>query len=255
MAKKHPEHVNLERWLVSYADFITLLFAFFVVMYAISQSDIQKLKSVSESIKAAFSGEFVDQDGKSGGKTLNQFDQNISAGGVVMDMPVGQTNIRVLDHSELKKLADILEESVSFELGVSNFGEKLQIFYDDRGVVVRLSAKDFYEAGDAVVKNEALPILDQIAKILSKVDRKIRVEGHTDNQKVISEYYPSNWELSTARSAWMVRYLIHKFDFNPQKLEASGLAQYHPVASNDTTAGQARNRRVEIIVLSKNRTH
>ena len=80
MPKKHPEHVNLERWLVSYADFITLLFAFFVVMYAISQSDLAKMKAVSESIRTAFSAESVDQAGKSGGKTLNQFEEDAPRG-------------------------------------------------------------------------------------------------------------------------------------------------------------------------------
>lgn len=251
MPKKHPEHVNLERWLVSYADFITLLFAFFVVMYALAQTDLAKFKVAAKSIREAFSSDFIDQSGSSGGATLNQFESQVSAGGMMMDMPTGRTNIRVPDNVELKKLADILEESVSFELGASDFAEKLQINYDDRGLVVRLSAKDFYEAGSAQVKREALPVLDQMAKILRTVKRHIRVEGHSDNIKLVSDLYPSNWELSTARSSWIVRYLIQKFKFDPTYLEAAGLAEYHPVASNNTEAGRAKNRRVEIIVLGK----
>src|SRR5476649_896168 len=100
MAKKHPEHVNLERWLVSYADFITLLFAFFVILYAISRADIQKFKAVSESLRAAFNSDFVDQQGKSGGKDLNQFEETMPVGGMVMDMPAGKSNIRTVDNSE-----------------------------------------------------------------------------------------------------------------------------------------------------------
>jgi chemotaxis protein MotB len=251
MAKKHPEHVNLERWLVSYADFITLLFAFFVIMYAISRADVQKFQQVSESLRAAFSADFVDQTGRSSGKTLNQFEEQMPVGGLLIDLPAGKSNIQSSDNEELKRLADILEESVSYELGVSDFAEKIQMVHDDRGLVVRLSAKDFYEPGQATVKREALPILDQMARILKNVKRHIRVEGHTDNGKVSSEYYPSNWELSTARAAWIVRYFIQKFGFDPRRLEASGYAEYRPVASNDTDAGRAKNRRVEILVLSK----
>ncbi len=251
MPKKHPEHVNLERWLVSYADFITLMFAFFVIMYAISKADLAKFKIVSESLKAAF-GEFVEMSGHSGGKTLNQFDQTQPLGGIVIDMPAGRTNVQPPENDDLKNLADILEESISYELGVSDLAEKLQITNEDRGLVVRLSAKGFYDEGTALVKKEALPLLDHMAKILKTTKRHIRVEGHTDNAKVSSEYYPSNWELSTARAAWIVRYLIHKFKYDPTKLEASGLAEHHPVADNGSASGRSKNRRVEIIVLSKN---
>ncbi len=249
--KKHPEHVNLERWLVSYADFITLLFAFFVILYATSKTDAQKLKAVAESIKAAFSADFVDQAGRSGGKTLNMFQEELPSGGLMMDMPMGKSNIRAADYEELKRLADILEESISYELGASDFAEKLQIIYDDRGLVVRLSAKDFFEPGSAQVKPDAMPILNQMAKILKTVKRNIRVEGHTDNSKISSEYFPSNWELSTSRAAWIVRFLIIKHSFNPKQLSASGYAEFHPIAPNETETGKAKNRRVEIIVLGK----
>lgn len=251
MPKKHPEHVNLERWLVSYADFITLLFAFFVVMYAISQSDLAKLKSVSESIRQAFNAEAVDQQGRSSGKTLNQFDPTAAQGGLLLDMPSGKVNIMSPDYEDLKRVADIIEESVSYELGDADIAEKMQIIYDDRGLVVRLSAKNFFEPGSAEVKPEALPILDQMAKVLKTVKRHIRVEGHTDNIAVQSDYFPSNWELSTARSAWVVRYFIKKYRFDPKYLTVAGYAEYHPVAPNTTEEGRSKNRRIEIIVLSK----
>lgn len=251
MPKKHPEHVNLERWLVSYADFMTLMFCFFVIMYAISKVDVKRYKAVAESIRAAFSGEFIDQSGHSGGKTFNQFEEDMPIGGIMLDLPAGKTNIRAVDNEELKRLADILEESVSYELGASDSAEKIQIIYDDRGLVVRLSAKDFYEPASAQVKRDALPILDQMAKVLKTVKRHIRVEGHTDNMALSTPYYPSNWELSTARAAWIVRYLIYKYKFDPRNLEASGYAEFHPISDNTTEAGRAKNRRVEILVLAK----
>lgn len=251
MAKKHPEHVNLERWLVSYADFITLLFAFFVILYATSKVDATKYKAVAASLRSAFSADFVDQTGTSGGKTLNQFDESLAQGGLMMDMPMGKSNIRVVDNAELKRLADILEESVSYELGSSDFAEKMQVIYDDRGLVLRLSAKDFFEPGQAYVKQDALPILGQMAKILKTAERHIRVEGHTDNSRIASEYFPSNWELSASRATWIVRYFIQQHKFDPKLLSAAGYAEYHPIVANDTDAGRAKNRRVEILVLSK----
>ncbi|MGE4232932.1 MAG: flagellar motor protein MotB [Bacteriovoracia bacterium] len=251
MPKKHPEHVNLERWLVSYADFITLLFAFFVILYATSKTDAAKFKAVADSIKAAFSADFVDQAGKSGGKTLNQFDETLPLGGLVMDMPMGKTNIKVPDNAELKRLADILEESLSYELGITDIAEKMQLIYDDRGLVVRLTAKGFYEPGSAIVRKDSLPMLDQMAKVLKTVRKQIRVEGHTDNSKPGNGKFQTNWELSTARAAWLVRYLIKKFHFNPKQLSAAGYAEYRPVASNDRPEGRERNRRIEIVVFGK----
>ena len=250
MPKKHPEHVNLERWLVSYADFITLLFAFFVILYASSKTDSAKFKKVAESLAAAF-GDTVDRSGKSGGKTVEQFDPNIAIGGQVIDMPIGRVNVMTPATDDLKKLADVLEESVSFELGASDMAEKIQLTYEDRGLVVKLSAKDFFDAGSAEVKQDAMPVLDQMLKALSTTKRFIRVEGHTDSGKLVSEQFPSNWELSAGRAAWIVRYMIKKYGFNPKLLEVSGMAEFRPVSPNDTETGRAKNRRVEIIVLSK----
>ena len=224
-----------------------------MILYATSKTDAKKYKAVAESMRAAFNAEVVDQNGKSGGKTLNQFEETIPQGGTLIDMPAGRSNIMVQDNVELKHLADILEESLSFELGASDIAEKLQIINEDRGLVVRLSAKDFFEPGEAQVKAEALPVLDKMAKILKTVERRIRIEGHTDTSKISSEYYPSNWELSTARAAWIVRYLIKQYQFNPKLLEASGYAEHHPIAPNDTERNRGKNRRVEILVLSKDR--
>lgn len=249
--KKHPEHVNLERWLVSYADFVTLLFAFFVVMFASARVDTKKLKEVVTSVRRAFGGDVVEQGAKSGGKSLNQFAMDLPVGGVAVDLPIGRVNVQVPDYESLKRVADILEESVAFDLGKSDHSEKLELTYDNRGLVVRLSAKGFYDEGEVVVRQDALPILDQVAKVLKTAERPIRIEGHTADEAANSTMYPSNWELSTARSAWLLRYLIKKFEFDPKLLEASGMAQYRPIAPNNTVEGRAKNRRVEIVVLSK----
>jgi len=249
--KKNNDHANHERWLVSYADFITLLFAFFVILYATSKTDAEKFKKVAESIEKAFAASnSLDLNGASSGEKINQLDPTQSVTGNVVDMPMGKTNFQDNNTADLKHLVDVLEESISFELGSAEMAEKIQIQLDERGLTVRLSAKDFYLPASAEVRTELRPVLDQIAKVLRTTKRNIRIEGHTDDSKVSSELYPSNWELSTARAAWLVRYLIMKHELKPGALSAAGFAEYHPVAPNDTASNRAKNRRVEITILA-----
>jgi chemotaxis protein MotB len=249
MRKKHPEHVNLERWLVSYADFITLLFAFFVVMYAISQADMAKFKAVSASMKAAFSGGSggaIDLHGTSGGPTVNPFEQIEAPGGRVVDLPAGKTAVAA-DDTGLQNVRDLLEESISLDTGVADTSDKMQMQYDSRGLVVRLAAKDFFEQNDSQVRPDLRPLLDRIGRVVAKTNRLVRVEGHADP----SESNP--WELSMARAAWVVKYWISRFDVDPKRLAAAGLAQYRPLTDKNGKQDEwtrARNRRVEIIILN-----
>ena len=171
MKKKHPEHVNLERWLVSYADFITLLFAFFVVMYAISIADMAKFKKVSASIKAAFSAAgpvgMVETSGSGGGMTVNPLDVIQTPGGRIDDLPAGRINTASDPDPDLSSMKEKLEESISLELGVSDISDKVQMLFDSRGLIVRLSAKDFFSPGSATVKDDLRPILDKIGKVVA----------------------------------------------------------------------------------------
>lgn len=259
MRKKHPEHVNLERWLVSYADFITLLFAFFVIMYAISQADMAKFKAVSKSIRAAFSAAgpsgMVDLGGSAGGFTANPFDQPESAGGRIMNLPAGKTHTASDPSPELQEMKEKLEESISLELGTSDVGEQMRMEYDSRGLIVRIAAKDFFEQGRAAVRADLRPLLDRIGRVLAPGRHLIRVEGHSDPSEAKTEGYASDWELSAARAAWVVSYWIHRFDFDPRRLGAAGYAHYRPLSRTrpsdaDVDWARARNRRVEIIILN-----
>src|SRR6185437_674227 len=134
MKKKHPEHVNLERWLVSYADFITLLFAFFVILYAISQADVSKFKKVSQSIRSAFEASgpagMIDVGGQSGGPTANPFDVMQSQQGRILNMPAGKTNTASSPDADLKDMKEALQESISLELGATDISDKVQMYYD-----------------------------------------------------------------------------------------------------------------------------
>src|SRR5688572_6679508 len=169
-ARKH-EHVNLERWLVSYADFITLLFAFFVVMYAMSQADKAKFKKVSASLKAAFAAAgpvgMIDLGGNSGGSTANPFDNVEPSGGRAQNLPAGKTNTAADPDPDLQEMKELLEESISLELGVTDISDKIQMQFDSRGLVVRLAAKDFFEPGETEVRADLRPILDRIGRIVA----------------------------------------------------------------------------------------
>src|SRR5438309_1373201 len=144
--KKHPEHANHERWLVSYADFITLLFAFFVVMFAISQADLAKFKKVSESLQRAFKvaggPAMVDQQGAAGGKTLNQFEETEPRGGRIADLPAGKANTAADPDPEIQDVKDLLEQSISLDAGTATPSDALKLEYDSRGLVIRLAVKD-----------------------------------------------------------------------------------------------------------------
>jgi chemotaxis protein MotB len=254
MKKKHPEHVNLERWLVSYADFITLLFAFFVIMYAISQADIAKFKKVSASIRAAFAAAgpvgMIDLGEKSGGDSANNFEDMEPPGGRIANLDAGKTNTASDPDPQLQELKELLEETVSLELGVTDLSEKMQMQFDSRGLIVRLAAKDFFEPGEVEVRMDLRPILDRIAKILVKTKRLVRIEGHTDVSEAKTAGYPSDWELSAARSAWVARYWLKRFEFDPRRIGVAGYSHYRPLTESTQEWGRATNRRVEVIVLN-----
>lgn len=253
MKKKHPEHVNLERWLVSYADFITLLFAFFVIMYAISQADLAKFAKVAESMRAAFSSGAagtIDLQGRSGGNTANPLEQVMPPGGRLIDMPAGKTHTQTDRDEELQTLKEKLEETVSLELGVSDLSDKMQLLYDSRGLIVRLSVKDFFESGEIEVAQDLRPLLDRIGRVFLKTPRQVRIEGHAELQEADPAGYPSDWELSAARAGWVARYWISRLGLDPRRIGIAGYGHYRPVTDKKGKWFQGANRRIEVIILN-----
>ncbi len=250
MKKKHPEHVNLERWLVSYADFITLLFAFFVVMYSIANQDKQKIKQITEAIARTFNGPSTMLDMGSGAN-VNVFSNPATDMGQVIDNPVGRSNVTPNPDPELQKIATRVEESLSYQLQTTDLKDNLKLIYDDRGLVIRFSANKLFRPGQANVEKTYQPIIDKIAEILKNGDRVIRVEGHTDDSPLPTDSkFDTNWELSSARAIWIVRYMKAKFEIPTKRLSAAGFAEGQPVSSNKTEEGKALNRRVEIVVTN-----
>lgn len=257
LKKKHPEHVNLERWLVSYADFITLLFAFFVVMYAISQADIAKFNKVATSIKAAFSSAGpvgqIDLEGAAGGDSVNMFEPAESRGGRPMDMPAGKIHTAADPDPQLQDLKEMLEESISLDVGASDASAPLRMEYDSRGLIIRMAVRDLFDPGSTRVSQDLQPLLDKIGRVLARSNRLIRIEGHTDASEVEiakQKGFASDWELSSARAAFVAQYWLTRFDFTPRRLGVAGYSHYRPLTKGNTDVERASNRRIEIIVLN-----
>lgn len=250
MKKKHPEHVNLERWLVSYADFITLLFAFFVVMYAMANQDKAKVKQITEAIERTFRGPSTMLDMGSG-RYVNVMSNPASDYGQILTTETGRSNSRPEASPELADITKRIEESLSYQLQTTDLKDTLQLVHDDRGLVIRFSANKLFKPGSDSVEKQYLPLLDKIGKIVAPGQRVIRVEGHTDDSPLPKEgKFDTNWELSTARAIWIVRYLRARFEIPTARLSAAGFADGQPLAKNDTEEGKAMNRRVEIVVTN-----
>jgi len=254
MKKKHPEHVNLERWLVSYADFVTLLFATFVMLFALAQTDKSKLAAVAASIRKAFGSAgpvgMVDLGGASGGETANPFDTLDSPEGRIHNLPAGKTNTAADPDPELQEMKELLEETVSLELGATETSEKLQMQFDSRGLVVRVATKDFFDDGEVECRPDLRPILDRIGRVVAGSRRLVRIEGHTDSGEAKTSKYASDWELSAARAAWVAKYWIARQNIDPKRMGVAGYSHFRPLSLGHKPWERAKNRRVEIIILN-----
>jgi chemotaxis protein MotB len=264
--KKPEEHISHERWLVSYADFITLLFAFFTTMYAISTVDAQKMGKMVTSMRASFdspmftpgSDHLSISQGSGGWESTPRKD-------IVQPVRVAR-EVRVRDGA-LQSLRDLkggvessnpsggpslgkLRRNVEMLVGSESVKGKVQTRMEGRGLIISLGEGGFFDSGSDMIKPAGLALLDTIATSLVSVSNYIRVEGHTDNVPIRNSKFPSNWELSTARATAIVSYMIEKFGFEPNRLSAAGYAEYRPMAANDTPEGRARNRRVDIVVVN-----
>lgn len=258
--KKEDEHENHERWLVSYADFITLLFAFFTTLYAISTVDVQKMGQMRFSMQRSFdTGIF-----ESGSDSLSlDHGPNGSGDSVSRDI---LNKIKLEDGVELRESLlsrsgisgsivssreDMyrLKKWIETLLGPEVLKTSVHITVDSRGLVLSLGEGGFFDSGSEKIKPGGKVLLDMLATILVDLGNDIRIEGHTDTDPIKTSKFASNWELSTARATEILTYLIEKFGFSPETLSAAGYGEYRPVASNDSTEGKARNRRVDIVIL------
>jgi chemotaxis protein MotB len=253
--KKHPEHVNHERWLVSYADFITLLFAFFVVMFAASNSDKKKAGQVAQSVQSAFTDLAIFTPS---GKKVPLYDDGgipSSTTSVIGNMQNKFNNIQVVPgggKGDSDKPATIAEVKVQIEkaLQVQLENKSVRVTSDERGLTISLSEAGFFSPGSEILQPVGVDALNQIVANLMTLPNPVRVEGHTDNTPIHTAKFPSNWELSTARATYILQYLINT-KVPPARMSAVGYGEYRPVVSNATPEGRAENRRVDVVILGE----
>lgn len=220
--REQPEF-NPDRWMVSYADFITLLFAFFVVMYAISSVNEGKYRALSDTLRSNF--------------------RNDTAAGA----SVAPTPLEVEARSSGPEPIDMVAERLQEALGDHLQMDRVSLRRTERGVEVSIDSRLLFATGRVRVQPAYRPVLTQLAGVLGETDHRIEVEGFTDDRPIETERFPSNWELSAARAAAVVRELTAG-GVPPEHLAAVGYGPYRPVADNATAAGRARNRRVVLLV-------
>lgn len=235
MAKKHKheDHENHERWLVSYADFITLLFAFFVVMYSVSAVNEGKFRTVSESIKAALNPMYA--------PPVSNAPFAIGGTKPATILPTLEMS-REVAIRRVRAVMQSLQNAVQYRF-VKAVEQK------NGEIVITVPESVMFESGEATLRPDALPLLKALAEVLIEMDRFVRVEGHTDNVPMRSQQFPSNWDLSAARAVIVVRVLTELYGVPPTHLAALAYADSRPLTPNLNPEQRAKNRRVEIIVL------
>jgi len=242
--RRHAVHENHERWLVSYADFITLLFAFFVVMFATAQNDKTKMKEVSESVRNAL------RQGQVGAALANVLhlrrsrpnESRQDAG--TLDSAGSRPG--PLSQPDLAKSLEILNRELENEITTG----KMQVKLETRGLVISLREAAFFASGDDTVDPGSYPIIEKVAAVVKALPNPVRLEGHTDSVPIHNSRFRSNWELSAARSIAMLELLSERFGVPRPRMAVAGYAENAPADTNDTEEGRAHNRRVDVVVLA-----
>jgi len=225
-------HESTDRWLLTYADMITLLMAFFIMMYSMSILNLAKFRQAAISIRSGF-----------GGAVRGQGQAALRTGGVIVsNSPPMADDTGGSSWKVLRPLLSYIEDHAGKE------NRDMRIYQDERGIVIAVRSDALlFESGRAALRMEAYPLLNKIAETLIDLDGPVQVEGHTCVIPPSGREFRSNWELSTARATNIIRYLVGK-GIAPQRLSASGYSCFRPIAPNDTAAGRAMNRRVEIVI-------
>lgn len=245
--KKHPEHVNHERWLISYADFITLLFAFFVVLFAAGQSDKKKQSQLAAAMQTAFTPMAV-FEAHSKTPPLTPGGNPTSTTPAPIQPPLPTATEKLAANSAAKTEARINHVLSAQAAGAQPPPGSITTHLTKEGLVISLHEAGFFSSGSSEVHPSAIAFLTRLAAALPQ--GPLRVEGHTDNVPIHTPQFDSNWELSTARATAIARLLLEHSEVAPANLSAAGYAEYHPIAPNLTEAGRAQNRRVDIILLT-----
>jgi chemotaxis protein MotB len=242
MRKRHEDHENHERWLVSYADFITLLFAFFVVMYATSNNDLAKQKEFENSVRVNLKLGAAEKSGSDGVPDASAIIAEQIQGTNPDSYPQKGGSAEAADYAT-RYLSKQVDAATKKELG-------LEVRHDAVGVRVSLAASSVFPEGEFKMKRSSLQVLNQLGELLKQTNKKVIIEGHTDDQPITSSTVPSNWELASLRATSVVRYLIKSQNMDPKRLAAISYADQKPLVPNDTPENRAKNRRIEILIVT-----
>ncbi|MDO8937848.1 MAG: flagellar motor protein MotD [Methylicorpusculum sp.] len=258
--KELLESDNHDRWLVSYADFITLLFAFFVVMYSISSVNEGKYKTLSDSLEGAFSSKSSDRNiAKYEGmpykiiQPIQVGDTPMTIQPIELDQPTLEEVEKKHELSEeiLKERRNLIEAAEQFKEVLAPFIEEelVNVKKNDFWIELEMNSELLFASGEAALSPKAIPILQKVSEIVRLMPNSINVEGHTDNRPISTLQFPSNWELSSARASSVVRE-FEREGINSDRLSAIGYGEFHPIADNTNDDGRFQNRRVSIVLMS-----
>lgn len=232
--KPEAEKDTTERWLLSYADFITLLMIFFVVMYAMSAVDADKYKELSSSLNSALAGDQQKVDGGDQGSPVQDIKLN--------EVKPDSGNVTEQD---LQKIVEQVQSLIN-EKGLEN---QVTVNLGDIGIWITFKDYVLFDSGSPAVKPETVNTLVELGNILKVVDNYVRIEGYTDNVPINNSMYSNNWDLSVMRASKVLEIIVSRSGFPADKISAVGYGEYRPVAPNDTEEGKAKNRRVDIVIL------
>ncbi|RKX29924.1 MAG: flagellar motor protein MotB [Candidatus Zixiibacteriota bacterium] len=223
---KSEDQEDLGRWLLTYADLITLLLAFFVVMYSMSQIDAKRFGQMSNALHGILQG---------GESVFHQTNSDVSTKGH-----------GVLKLGDLRMLQKIVEQKVEQRKELRDVQTELT----ERGLIVHIVERALFSEGSATLQSGATEVLDLIYDEVSNIPNHIRIEGHTDDRDIATSRFPSNWELSAARATEVVRYFVDEHNFSPDRISALGYGEYRPIKPNNSIENRAMNRRVDIVILT-----
>ncbi|HVJ04884.1 MAG TPA: flagellar motor protein MotB [Candidatus Saccharimonadales bacterium] len=232
MKKRKKHHDNHDRWMVSYADFVTLLFAFFVVLYSSAQVDKAKMAQLSSAITAAFQ------------------QLGVGSGSVPVLLIPGTTPIPAAHPAHAQDTAEAIRRKLEADLAEELKRHTVSLRQTSEGLVLSLREVGFFDSGSAALRASSLETFDRIGHVLASIGSNLRVEGHTDNVPIHTSQFQSNWELSTARATEIIRLLLTREGIGPERLSAAGYAEYHPIAENSSEDGRRLNRRVDIVIVA-----
>ncbi len=248
MRERRKVHISRDRWLVSYADFITLLFGLFVVLFAFAKADQKKPLQVSEAIDAAFHALGIFPDASRFPSKMASGAAGKDAAAIPLNIVMGEDVLspaRVKD--DLERIHKELEQTLSNQVATHTVSMKM----GRDGLVISLREAGFFDSGSATPKPQTRTTLEEIATALGRTPYDLRIEGHTDNIPIHNAAFDSNWELSSARATSIARLFLEMKTITPDRISAAGFAEFHPIASNATAEGRAENRRVDIVVLPR----